>query len=178
MAEDGKFSIEKFDGSDFSWWKMQMDALLCQKDLDMTNAKVGLADSRVKRVQFTAKNSETPGNQLEYIQRSEHRRDFRDSGSIESVRTQLGNQCWVQKTRKPNEISPGKLLLVGSVPPRIPVSDGSSLWESVGIEDEKTWSVMTGYWMTGLLCALDGGLDSIARPPSGRLLGLRRPLGD
>ncbi|KAD3069146.1 hypothetical protein E3N88_37026 [Mikania micrantha] len=35
MAEDGKFSIEKFDGSDFSWWKMQMDALLCQKDLDM-----------------------------------------------------------------------------------------------------------------------------------------------
>ncbi|KAD5962089.1 hypothetical protein E3N88_13562 [Mikania micrantha] len=154
-----------------------------------TNAKVGLVDSRVKRVQFTAKNSGTPGNQLEHIRRSECRRDFHDSGSIESVRTQLGNQCWVQKTGKPNEISPGKLLLVGSVPLRIPASDGSSLWESAGIEDEKTWSVMTrlgpsevsgpfSYWMKGLLCALDGGLDSIARPPSGRLLGLRRPLGD
>ncbi|KAD2804864.1 hypothetical protein E3N88_38241 [Mikania micrantha] len=109
-----------------------------------TNAKIGLADSRVKRVQFTAKNSGTPGNQFEHIRRSEHRRDFRDSGSIESVRTQSGSRRWAQKTGKPNEISPGKLLLVGSVPLRIPVSDGSSLWESVGIEDEKTWSVMTG----------------------------------
>ncbi|KAD7116446.1 hypothetical protein E3N88_03714 [Mikania micrantha] len=108
-----------------------------------TNAKVGLIDSRVKRVQFTAKNSGTPDNQLEHIRRSEHRRDFRDSGSIEIVRTQLGNRRWVQKTRKPNEISPGKLLLVGSVPLRIHVFDGSSLWEPVGIEDEKTWSVMT-----------------------------------
>src|ERR1044071_267512 len=35
MAEDGKLVIEKFDGSDFSWWKMQIDALLGQKDLDM-----------------------------------------------------------------------------------------------------------------------------------------------
>lgn len=24
MADDGKFVIEKFDGSDYSWWKMQM----------------------------------------------------------------------------------------------------------------------------------------------------------
>ncbi|KAD3069261.1 hypothetical protein E3N88_37141 [Mikania micrantha] len=78
-----------------------------------TNAKIGLANSRVKRVQFTAKNSGTPGNQFEHIRRSEHRRDFRDSGSIESVRTQSGSRRWVQKTRKPNEISPGKLLLVG-----------------------------------------------------------------
>ncbi|KAI3791341.1 hypothetical protein L2E82_05105 [Cichorium intybus] len=34
MAED-KIVIEKFDGSDFSWWKMQIEALLCQKDLDV-----------------------------------------------------------------------------------------------------------------------------------------------
>ena len=34
MAED-KVVIEKFNGSDFSWWKMQLEALLCQKDLDM-----------------------------------------------------------------------------------------------------------------------------------------------
>ncbi|KAI3509927.1 hypothetical protein L1887_25452 [Cichorium endivia] len=34
MAED-KVVIEKFNGSDFSWWKMQLEALLCQKDLEM-----------------------------------------------------------------------------------------------------------------------------------------------
>ncbi|KAL4585413.1 hypothetical protein LXL04_010033 [Taraxacum kok-saghyz] len=34
MAED-KVVIENFNGSDFSWWKMQLEALLCQKDLDM-----------------------------------------------------------------------------------------------------------------------------------------------
>ncbi|VFQ71634.1 unnamed protein product [Cuscuta campestris] len=35
MAEDGKFRIEKFDGTDFSWWKMQIEDLLVQKDLDV-----------------------------------------------------------------------------------------------------------------------------------------------
>ncbi|VFQ67109.1 unnamed protein product [Cuscuta campestris] len=35
MAEDGKFRIEKFDGIDFSWWKMQIEDLLVQKDLDV-----------------------------------------------------------------------------------------------------------------------------------------------
>ena len=35
MAEDGKFRIERFDGTDFSWWKMQIDDLLIQKDLDV-----------------------------------------------------------------------------------------------------------------------------------------------
>ncbi|VFQ66942.1 unnamed protein product [Cuscuta campestris] len=35
MEEDGKFRIEKFDGTDFSWWKMQIEDLLVQKDLDV-----------------------------------------------------------------------------------------------------------------------------------------------
>ncbi|MCD7449137.1 hypothetical protein HAX54_049500 [Datura stramonium] len=35
MAEDGKYRIEKFDGADFSWWKMQIEELLVQKELDM-----------------------------------------------------------------------------------------------------------------------------------------------
>ncbi|VFQ99676.1 unnamed protein product [Cuscuta campestris] len=35
MAEDGKFRNEKFDGTDFSWWKMQIEDLLVQKDLDV-----------------------------------------------------------------------------------------------------------------------------------------------
>ncbi|VFQ85624.1 unnamed protein product [Cuscuta campestris] len=35
MADDGKFRIEKFDGTDFSWWKMQIEDLLVQKDLDV-----------------------------------------------------------------------------------------------------------------------------------------------
>ncbi|VFQ77053.1 unnamed protein product [Cuscuta campestris] len=35
MAENGKFRIEKFDGTDFSWWKMQIEDLLVQRDLDV-----------------------------------------------------------------------------------------------------------------------------------------------
>ncbi|XP_035840169.1 zinc finger MYM-type protein 1-like [Helianthus annuus] len=35
MAEDGNVQIEKFDGKKFGWWKMQIEALLCQKDLDV-----------------------------------------------------------------------------------------------------------------------------------------------
>ncbi|VFR00914.1 unnamed protein product [Cuscuta campestris] len=35
MAEDGKFRIEKFDGTDFCWWKMQIENLLVQKDLEV-----------------------------------------------------------------------------------------------------------------------------------------------
>jgi len=35
MAEDGKVQIEKFNGTYFSWWKMQIEALLVQKDLDI-----------------------------------------------------------------------------------------------------------------------------------------------
>jgi len=33
MAEDGKFQIEKFDGTNFSWWKIE--DLLVHKDLDV-----------------------------------------------------------------------------------------------------------------------------------------------
>ncbi|VFQ58235.1 unnamed protein product [Cuscuta campestris] len=35
MTEDGKFRIEKFDGTDFSWLRMQIEDLLVQKDLDV-----------------------------------------------------------------------------------------------------------------------------------------------
>ncbi|VFQ87479.1 unnamed protein product [Cuscuta campestris] len=35
MTEDGKFRIEKFDGIDFSWWKMQIEDFLVQKDFDV-----------------------------------------------------------------------------------------------------------------------------------------------
>jgi len=35
MAEDGKVQIDKFNGTDFGWWKMQIEALLVQKDLDI-----------------------------------------------------------------------------------------------------------------------------------------------
>ncbi|KAD7116805.1 hypothetical protein E3N88_04073 [Mikania micrantha] len=36
MADEGKTKIEKFDGTDIGWWKMQIEDLLCQKDLDQT----------------------------------------------------------------------------------------------------------------------------------------------
>ncbi|KAJ0546581.1 putative RNA-directed DNA polymerase [Helianthus annuus] len=35
MADDGKITIEKFDGKKLGWWKIQVEALLCQKDLDV-----------------------------------------------------------------------------------------------------------------------------------------------
>ena len=35
MTEEGRFRIEKFDSIDFSWWKMQIEDLLVQKDLDV-----------------------------------------------------------------------------------------------------------------------------------------------
>ncbi|MFS7959824.1 putative RNA-directed DNA polymerase [Helianthus anomalus] len=45
MAEDGKVQIEKFDGKKFGWWKMQIEALLCRKDLDVV-----LEDERPKKM--------------------------------------------------------------------------------------------------------------------------------
>lgn len=35
MAEDGKFRIERFNGTDFAWWRMQIEAWLGDCDLDM-----------------------------------------------------------------------------------------------------------------------------------------------
>ncbi|VFQ85776.1 unnamed protein product [Cuscuta campestris] len=35
MAEAGRVRIEKFNGTDFAWWKMQIEALLGECDLDM-----------------------------------------------------------------------------------------------------------------------------------------------
>ncbi|VFQ98780.1 unnamed protein product [Cuscuta campestris] len=35
MAEEGRVRIEKFNGTDFAWWKMQIEALLGECDLDM-----------------------------------------------------------------------------------------------------------------------------------------------
>ena len=33
MAEDGKFTVEKFNGQNYQLWKMQMEDYLYQKDL-------------------------------------------------------------------------------------------------------------------------------------------------
>ncbi|KAL8237584.1 hypothetical protein R6Q59_018665 [Mikania micrantha] len=35
MVDEGKIQIEKFNETDFVWWKMQNETLLSQKDLDM-----------------------------------------------------------------------------------------------------------------------------------------------
>ena len=34
MSEEGKVKVEKFDGKNFGWWKMQIKDLLIQKELD------------------------------------------------------------------------------------------------------------------------------------------------
>ena len=36
MAGDKKTKFDKFDGKDFSWWKMQVVDLLIEKELDKT----------------------------------------------------------------------------------------------------------------------------------------------
>ena len=33
LAEDGRFRVEKFNGQNFSLWKMQMEDYMYQKDL-------------------------------------------------------------------------------------------------------------------------------------------------
>eukprot|EP00253_Pinus_taeda_P032728 PITA_32728 len=49
MAEDGKFRVEKFNGQNFSLWKMQMEDYLYEKDLYLplcgkTNMSTGMTD--------------------------------------------------------------------------------------------------------------------------------------
>ncbi|KAK9060088.1 hypothetical protein SSX86_020792 [Deinandra increscens subsp. villosa] len=61
MAEDGKFVIEKFNGSDFSWWKMQMEALLGQKDLDMVLEEKPENMDKEKETQWNAKDKKARG---------------------------------------------------------------------------------------------------------------------
>ncbi|XP_022031915.1 uncharacterized protein LOC110932973 [Helianthus annuus] len=46
MVEDGKVQIEKFDGKKFGWWKMQIEALLCQKDIDVVLEDMGSYSGR------------------------------------------------------------------------------------------------------------------------------------
>lgn len=57
MAESSKLQIEKFDGKDFGWWKMQIEDLIVQKDLDavlgekpeaMTQAQWETLDKKAK----------------------------------------------------------------------------------------------------------------------------------
>ncbi|KAK3026871.1 hypothetical protein RJ639_041998 [Escallonia herrerae] len=56
MAEEGKGKIEKFNGMNFQWWKMQVEDYLSQKDLylplvgekpEAMNAKVDIITSRI-----------------------------------------------------------------------------------------------------------------------------------
>ncbi|KAJ0926392.1 putative RNA-directed DNA polymerase [Helianthus annuus] len=61
MAEDKKLVIEKFDGSDFSWWKMQIEALLGQKDLDMVLEEKPEKMDKVEEVLWNAKDKKARG---------------------------------------------------------------------------------------------------------------------
>ncbi|KAM0029630.1 putative RNA-directed DNA polymerase [Helianthus debilis subsp. tardiflorus] len=53
MAEDGKVQIEMFNGTDFSWWKMQIEALVVQKDLDIV--LLGVRPERVEPTDWELK---------------------------------------------------------------------------------------------------------------------------
>ncbi|KAJ0824572.1 putative RNA-directed DNA polymerase [Helianthus annuus] len=53
MAEDGKVQTDKFNGTDFSWWKMQIEALLVQKDLDIVLS--GVRPERVEPADWESK---------------------------------------------------------------------------------------------------------------------------
>ncbi|KAL8201877.1 hypothetical protein R6Q57_011024 [Mikania cordata] len=136
----------------------------------------------------------------ERVQKSKPFRGFGDSGSKGCVPGTVTKSRWVLKTRTEEFSHVGSLLCLESVggPRCISGSGGVSI--PVEIEDESltgfvttelelggastgpsssSWELRLGrlviedywiYWMTGLLM-LDVGLDSIARPPSGRLLG-------
>ncbi|KAD6118659.1 hypothetical protein E3N88_09930 [Mikania micrantha] len=156
--------------------------------------KIWFSKSRAKRVHFANVKSGAKGMLAERVQKSKPFRGFDDSGSKGCVPGTVTKSRWVLKTRT-EEFSPvGSLLCLESVggPRCISGSGGVSI--PVEIEDESltggdlsgydevlaySWELRLGrlviedywiYWMTGLLM-LDAGLDYIARPQSGRLLG-------
>lgn len=52
MADDGRFKIEKFDGSNFNLWKMQIEDYLYQKDLYLPLDGVEKKPSEIKDEQW------------------------------------------------------------------------------------------------------------------------------
>ncbi|KAD4888089.1 hypothetical protein E3N88_20162 [Mikania micrantha] len=145
--------------------------------------KIWFAKSRAKRVHFTNVKSGAKEMLAERVQKSKPFRGFGDSGSKGCVPGTVTKSRWVLKTRAEKFSHVGSLLCLESVggPRCISGSGGVSI--PVEIEDESLTGFVTNellvrlviedywiYWMTGLLM-LDAGLDSIARPPSGRLLG-------
>ncbi|KAD5803640.1 hypothetical protein E3N88_15008 [Mikania micrantha] len=148
--------------------------------------KIWFAKSRAKRVHFANVKSGAKGMLAERVQKSKPFRGFGDSGSKGCVPGTVTKSRWVLKTRT-EEFSPvGSLLFLESVGGPRCISGSGEVSIPVEIEDESLTGFVTTelelggastgpsyywiYWMTGLLM-LDAGLDSIARPPSGRLLG-------
>jgi hypothetical protein len=48
MSEDGKFSVEKFNGQNYQLWKMQMEDYLYQKDLFLPLSGVAKKSATMK----------------------------------------------------------------------------------------------------------------------------------
>ncbi|KAD1443145.1 hypothetical protein E3N88_42816 [Mikania micrantha] len=120
----------------------------------------------------------------ECVQKSKPFRGFGNSGSKGCALGTVTKSRWVLKTRTEEIFHVGSLLCLESVggPRCISGSGGVSIPGDMSGYDEVlaySWELRLGrlviedywiYWMTGLLM-LDAGLDSIARPSSGRLLG-------
>ncbi|VFQ81831.1 unnamed protein product [Cuscuta campestris] len=154
MAEDGKFRIEKFDGIDFSWWKMQIEDLLVQKDLDvvlgdkpekMSDADWASLDrkamsvirlSLTKNVAFNILKEKTAKGIMDALSNI----GICGSGSSRGASAKLPRRQWVRRTSIPAVgTSPENFLLsMESVCSQdVPGSGSVRLqWEPVGTEDE------------------------------------------
>ncbi|KAJ0836725.1 putative RNA-directed DNA polymerase [Helianthus annuus] len=61
MAEDGKFRIEKFNGTDFAWWRMQIEALLGECDLDVVLEEKPAGMDKASEVIWNSKDKKARG---------------------------------------------------------------------------------------------------------------------
>ncbi|KAM0026735.1 putative RNA-directed DNA polymerase [Helianthus debilis subsp. tardiflorus] len=61
MAEDGKFRIEKFNGTDFAWWRMQIEALLGECDLDVVLEEKPVGMDKAAKAIWNSKDKKARG---------------------------------------------------------------------------------------------------------------------
>ncbi|KAJ0904157.1 putative RNA-directed DNA polymerase [Helianthus annuus] len=70
MAEDGKFRIEKFNGTDFAWWRMQIEALFGKCDLDVVLEEKPTGMDKVAEAIWNSKDKKARGKIILALTRS------------------------------------------------------------------------------------------------------------
>ncbi|KAK1416067.1 hypothetical protein QVD17_31855 [Tagetes erecta] len=61
MSEDGKVRVDKFNGTDFAWWRMQIEALLDECDLEMVLEEKPAGMSKADEAVWNSKDRKARG---------------------------------------------------------------------------------------------------------------------